>query len=217
MSPFRLGTTALVGRNFLGNSWVKSEWSLVGAGRSRSTRAGPPRHSRHRVLATIEARAAVPANYFGRLIPRALMREASVVGLISSSSAAPPGPYTFQRAWSRAASTFSRSRPLISASRATAAVGRDCRMAACLGLADGGPEWRRARAGSSRSRPTPLGKNDGPLNHVLELPDIPGPVVLPEGRNILACQSYFRALETGTGQSQEMRGEGADVLRPFPQ
>ena len=34
--------------------------------------------------------------------------------------------------------------------------------------------------------PTPLGKDDGPLNHVLELPDITGPVVLPEGRDILA-------------------------------
>ena len=79
-------------------------------------------------------------NYFGRLIPRALMREASVVGLIPSSSAAPPGPYTFQRAWSSAVSTFSRSRPLISASGATVAGGRDSTMAACLGVADGGPE-----------------------------------------------------------------------------
>ena len=83
---------------------------------------------------------ATQRTYFGRRIPRALMREASVVGLIPSSSAAPPGPYTFQRAWSSAVSTFSRSRPLISASGATVAGGRDSTMAACLGVADGGPE-----------------------------------------------------------------------------
>ena len=54
---------------------------------------------------------------------------------------------------SSAASTFSLSRRLTSASGTTAALGRDSTIGACLCLANSEPDGRRGRARSSRSRP----------------------------------------------------------------
>jgi len=55
--------------------------------------------------------------YRARLSPNACIRDASVVGLMSRSSAAPLAPYTFQRACSSAVRMFSYSRRLRSAYR----------------------------------------------------------------------------------------------------
>ena len=82
-------------------------------------------------------------------MPSALMRDARVVGFMDKSAAAPPPPYNFPSACSRAARMFSRSRRRISSSVTTPVVGE--RAGTRGSLAFDGPRFGGSRR-SSRIR-----------------------------------------------------------------
>src|SRR6266568_4059374 len=107
-------------------------------------------------------------------IPSALIREASVVGLISSISAAPPGPKTFPAQASSAARMFVRSWSRIGL--LTCRAGRE--------LGAGG-------IGQIDPQAAVLRQDRGALDHVLQFADIAGPVVAGEPPRIALRQTQI--------------------------
>ena len=118
-------------------------------------------------------------------IPSALMREASVVGLMSSISAAPPGPNTLPAQASSAARMLARSWARISD------VGHDRGAAVCF-RARGRRRGLRARhVRQVDAQPAVLREDRGALDHVLQFADIAGPVVARQPSRIAFRQAQL--------------------------